>query len=212
MMAAPAADRYVTATALKSTLQLTGQTYADSDIATAISAASRGLENAYNSTWTLGQVGENRYYTPDGYTVQLGDLLAASAVHVDLGWAGSYSTSLTASTQYRLLPATNGLIANGGNGEPYDELQIVRGYGGSLGCGRDSVKITGQFGWEAIPAGVEAAVTIIATRLLRRTREAPFGIIAIGVEGSAIRAGQIANDPEVAFVMDPLSSSRRFFA
>lgn len=212
MMAAPAADRYVTATALKATLALTGQTYADNDIAVAIVAASRGLENAYNNVWTNGSPGEVRYYTPDGLTVELGDLLAAASITVDTGWSNTYSSTI-ATNQYRLLPAKNGLVANGGTGEPYQELQLVRGqYRGTLGYGRDSVKITGQFGWEAVPAGVEAAVTIIATRLLQRTREAPFGIIAVGLEGAALRAGQLANDPEVSFAMDAVAKSQVFFA
>lgn len=213
--AAPTTEgRYLTREELKNTLELTGQSFADADIDVAIEAASRGLEDAWGARWTLGADGEARYYTAYERDVELGDVLKITSVDLDYGspWGfvggGTYSTPLT-TADYRLLPITSGLVADGGDGTPFKTLQLTRG--SSVRClprGVDAVKITGQFGWETVPAGVRQATSIIATRLFKRTREAPFGIHALGLEGAAVRAVQIARDPEVTFIMGAVSGAR----
>jgi hypothetical protein len=65
-----------------------------------------------------------------------------------------------------------------------------------------SVAVTGQFGWPAVPAQVIEATTILATRLLRRAREAPFGVVGLGIDGAAVRISRF--DPDVGFLLDPL--------
>jgi len=225
-VAPAAAARYLTLDQLKDTLEIKGQ-YANRDIETAIEAASRGLEIAYGAVWTLGtDPAEVRYYSAaDEHLVPLGDVIKATEVAVDYpgwtgwssgwsgGWAsGEYATILSAS-DYRLEPFTNGLLADGGNGEPFQQLVIKRGgtWRGFPG-GADGVRITGQFGWERVPAGVTAAATIIATRLLRRVREAPFGVHGVGLDQQTFRAVTMARDPEIEIAIAPARGPVRLFA
>jgi hypothetical protein len=201
-----ATSDYVSRDEFKKTLNLQGESYADQDIDVAIQAAARGLEKAYNDRpWVLRNSGETRYYTAySPVDVMLGDCISITSIGLEYsGWAGSsaYGDALT-SANYRLYPIQNGLIASGGNGEPFQWLRLTRGFSRiTLPGDLDAIKITGQFGWEVVPAGVKAAVTIIATRILRRARENPMGFVALGVDGEALRAAAFAKDPEIQFMM-----------
>jgi hypothetical protein len=212
---------YVTREELKKTLQLTGETYADNDLDIAISAASRGLESAFDTIWTLRPPGEVRYYT--AYTsidLLLGDVMVITSIGVEYsGFPGSgqYATALSAS-DYRLYPLINGLISGGGvggtggNGEPYRKLRLARGASQLyLPTDPDAIKITGQFGWQTIPAGVQLATTIIATRMLRRARENPTGFATLGVDGAALIAQGFARDPEIQYAMQYASPPKGLF-
>jgi hypothetical protein len=207
---------YLTLEEFKKSMSATGAQFIDSDAQIAITAASRALDEAYgrySNYWSLSSAGLSRFYTRlNDREVMLDDVIAVTTVALDYGAGdigpGTYGTVL-ASTDYRLLPIQNGLAAGGGNGEPYHRLQLSRAASQYFfPQGTDAIKITGQYGFETVPAGVKNATTIIASRLLRRSREAPFGVLSVGLDGAAIRAGQIARDPEVAFAMDPISPMR----
>jgi hypothetical protein len=66
--------------------------------------------------------------------------------------------------------------------------------------------VQGQWGWPQIPQPVVEATRIEATRLLRRTREATFGIVGVGPVGSAVRLPTV--DPDVALLLAPFKSAR----
>jgi hypothetical protein len=219
-------NRYLGVEEFKATAQLQGITTENSDIVLAIEIASRGLEDAYQGRWTLTGAGQVRYYTANTLrTVRLGDVIAITSVDVDFvgffdydsDWAlgspgGQYSTNIPTS-DYVLDPderLVHGLKASGGDGEPFRLLRLKRGsqmlY---LPAGRDAIRITGQFGWETVPSGLKWAVTLVATRLLRRTRDAPFGIISFGQDTAIARVRDIVNDPEVVMAMNPLTLEDR---
>lgn len=216
------AERYVTIGSLKDSLTLTGS-YADADLLIALDSASRGLEDIYETLWLAPYTG-TRYYTRTGpREVHLGDVQIADTVALDYAYSdlgqdgrvwdwdtglGTYSTILDPSW-YRLLPVEAG---PSGNGEPYRTLQLSRASQRFiLPSGQDAIKITGTFGWQATPSGLQTAVKMIATRLLARTREAPFGLVALGAEGAIIRARDIATDPDIRFAMNPLTGTTSLF-
>jgi hypothetical protein len=60
--------------------------------------------------------------------------------------------------------------------------------------------VTGKFGWAAVPGAIVEAVTILATQLLRRAREAPFGVVAIGMDVGAVTRLAVT-DPSVRFLV-----------
>jgi hypothetical protein len=65
----------------------------------------------------------------------------------------------------------------------------------------NSVRVTGRFGWDAVPPEIIEATGILATKLIRRSREAPFGILAVALEtGTAIRLAR--TDPDIASLID----------
>jgi hypothetical protein len=203
----PGTSRYLTLEEFKKTRNLNSTSFADVDATLCIGAASRALEQAYamrQNWWGIGSPGEVRYYTPlNGTDVLLGDLQTATLVQVDYGF-GAYGTTLAAATDYRLYPENAG---SGGNGEPYRKLRLQRTVTLPLPAGQvDSVKITGTFGWQTVPEAVKESVGIVAHRLLLRMREAPFGLVQVGEDGIAIRAGTLARDPEIVAIMDPATN------
>lgn len=193
--------------------------------------------------WTEGQAGEMRYYTrTDDWEVELDDVLAVTSVDLDyaldpwfgtstlsepspsygpewgspIGWGGgSYGTNLPAAS-YRLLPIQSGLTSAvpAGNGEPYRKLDLARGSQvWRLPSGRDAIRITGTFGWQTVPAGVKVATSMIATRLMRRIRDAPFGLTSFGGDERAVAVRQIATDPDIVAAMQAITATtNRLFA
>jgi hypothetical protein len=203
----PGVSRYLTLEEFKKTINMNGLSFADPEAVLAIAGASRALEQAYamrQNWWGIGAPGEVRYYTPiSGREVLLGDLQTATLVQVDYGF-GAYGTTLASATDYRLLPENAG---SGGNGEPYRKLRLARSVTLPLPAGQqDTVKITGTYGYQTVPEAVKSSVSIIAHRILRRQREAPWGIVQIGEDGVAIRAGTLARDPEIMVLMEPYSN------
>ena len=206
-------QRYLGVEALKNTLSLGGQSYADDDLAIAIDAASAGLESVYNPTgWLLGPTNEQRYYTANERTVTLGDAISVTSVDLDY-WGGQYATPLDVAN-YRLLPIGRGLVADGGDGRPYQQLVVDRGVwlglwiDDALPRGDYGVRVTGQFGWETVPSGLQWAVGLIATRLLRRSREAPFGLVSTGIDGAVMRAVDLARDADIRMALEGARPAR----
>ena len=205
------AERYLNMTELKTSLTMLGQGYSDADMLRCLDAASRALEQEYRNYWTIGVPGEVRYYTAmTDRLVPLGDLLTPTLVAVDIAYGtewgpGTYGRTLQ-TTDYRLLPIQNGPSGGGGNGQAYKTLQLARpAVPPYLPLGTDAIKITGTYGFEVPPSGVKSSVGIIATRLLRRIREAPFGVFAVGADGLVARAGDLARDTEIKAAMLPVS-------
>jgi len=195
---------YVTADELKTTLRLSGTTFADADVDVACEAASRAVDE-YCARWFYAPDPSNeettRYYTPDGpVTLYIDDLLAAedAVVAVDTTGAGGFTDEWVVGTDFEFEPAN----AEAG-GQPYTRLVCRAPRRWPTGY-RRSVAVTGQYGWAAVPGPVVAATGILAARLMRRAREAPFGIVVAGIDqASAVRIAR--SDPDVAALLDPYS-------
>lgn len=207
-----AAGRYVAIEELKKTLSLSDRDHADRDLEVAIASAAEVLEEEYGGPWELGPVAEAKFFTPQHglTTVSLHpELIAVDAVELDTGLNGEYLLTLTEGVDYALEPAGSG---------PWDTLRFLRSgvawaweydpYLSPYPWGRDGLRITGQWGSSTTPAGVKAAATIVATRIFRRMREAPFGVLGVGPEGSVVRAGDIAKDPDIRALMKKPSEKR----
>ena len=63
------------------------------------------------------------------------------------------------------------------------------------------VSVTGTFGWPAVPTEIVEATRMLAIRYLRRMREATFGVIQAGLDGTAIRIANV--DPDVESLIAP---------
>lgn len=200
---APVTHGYLELEEFKSTASLTGFSFADSDIRLAIESASRGIdEYCSRRFYPDADATQVRIYTPL-YTdhVRIDDLITLTSLKLDTAGLGTYGTTWTVGTHFRLEPL-NALD----DGIPYT---TIRTYGANRLTGYPgSIEVTGKFGWSAAPAMVKQACTIIATRLLLRARQAPFGVVSIGLEGAAVRAVSMARDPELAFLLNPYAFDR----
>ena len=198
------ASDYTTSAALKATLSLASTTYADADITAAITAASRAIDKLCNRRfWLDADANQIRYYTPYSLSaLQIDDLVTFTALATDSNGDNTFGNTWTLHTDFELEPLNAAV-----DSEPWTKL--VGRQNGSFtfptGYTR-SVRLTGQFGWLAVPQAIVDATTIIATQLLKRKREAPFGILALGANGEAIRLSRL--DPQVAMLVGPYQRHR----
>ncbi len=200
---------YVELEAFKSSVELTGTSYADADIQRALLAASRGVEAAcHRRFWLDADATQVRYYTPSSYQrLMIDDLAVLTSLAIDRPGVGAWSEPWTLNTHFVLEPAN--AVANF---QPYESLLRRRLSGYTFPAGvENSVKVTGQFGWLEVPAEIEQAVVIIANKLVRRTREATFGIVVVGAgidNQSAIRLAK--HDPDVVPLLADYVKSQPF--
>ena len=206
---AQAPGRYLTLEELKKTLKLSGLSFVDRDAEVAIAAAADALDEHYAGPWTLTAGNETRLFTPvhkKSLITLRPQLVSVVDARLDTGGNGAYDTTLVRGTDFEL--ELNGSSPASG---PWNGLRILRSgigwtweyapFRNPYPWGVDSLKINGVWGWAEVPAGVKTASSIIATRLIRRLREAPFGLVGLGPEGVSVRAGSIARDSEIVTVM-----------
>jgi hypothetical protein len=200
---APGLHAYIELEEFKGTTSLKGQTYADGDIQRALVAASRGIDKAFHRRFWLDEdVDLVRYYSPRHSTwLEIDDLVTLTSLKADRDGSGTFEETWTLNTDFIAEPLNAAAEA-----KPWETLRWhpLSGFSG-FPCYPRSLELTGKFGWPAIPEGVKQLTTIIAARLVQRTRQAPFGIIALGGDGAAVRAADFARDPEYAWLAQGLS-------
>jgi hypothetical protein len=180
---------YVGIEELKKTTGLTGITSQDEDVKRALAGVTRAIDNYCGRTFQLSGADETRKYVPTGADwVVIHDLQAAPT-------SITFDTVLAVvDTDYYLEPAPVAYP-----GPPYVTIRKLLGIWpktGARGC-----VVVGKFGWPAVPEPVTLAAGIIASRMIRRARDAPFGILPFGDQGEAMRITRA--DPDVAFLLDP---------
>jgi hypothetical protein len=127
-----------------------------------------------------------------------GDLTAVAVpvVETDAAGDGTFETTWTAS-DYQLLPFSRP------DGWPYTSIQAIGGlrFPHPTGSGRsDRVRITGVWGWAAVPTSVKQACLMKAAKLFMR-HQSPGGI-AGGGDFGPIRISRF-EDPDVVDLLDP---------
>lgn len=179
---------YATAADLAARADPTGSWIAaDTTLATALLASvSRLIEEYCGRDFTVVAQAETRYYTPtNGAVVEIDDCRSVSALYTDV--SGNRDYGLTwASTDYDLMPLTSAYRS-----APYTEIVVSpRGrYSFDAGMSR-SVKVTGLFGWPAIPTPVFEATLMEAGRMLPQT-QSPSGVVASAELGRFIVLPQL---------------------
>lgn len=197
---------YLTVADLKDTLDISDLSYAHKDIARSVSAASRAVDAWTGRRFYLNPAAGNpanvqRLFTPTRQGVLALDDLAELTLVEASDRAGVWST-WTLGSDYLLEP-TNAPA----DGQAYTRIRALERSSfirDSVGFPYwpASVRVTGRWGWPTLPEEVVQATQIIATQLLRRVREAPFGIVGIGLEGEAIRLSKA--DPQIVQLLGHL--------
>ena len=188
---------YTTLIALKSRLGNVPDNL-DDRLENSIEAASREIDGLCNRRFY--PVTETRTFTaewPD--LLEIDDLTTLTTLTTDDQGLRTYSTTWTAN-DYDLEPANNAAYSH-----PYTSIRLNPNTSLSFPTQRRGVRITGVWGWPAIPEAIEAACLLIAVRL-HQSSKAPFGTAGTVQEGAVQYTPRV--DPHVRQLLDPY---RRFF-
>lgn len=193
---------YITAEELKYTTEMTGFNFADGDIPRAISATSKAIEE-YCGVASFSTIADTRYFTPTApYYLNVDDLVSVSTFAVDNDGDGAFEISWSYPRDYVLEPLNAPAW-----GKPYDTVRVQ--WTGSKRFPywptHRSVQVIGTFGWPAVPDPVRQAALIMTSRLLRRAREAPFGVVGLGIDNVGVRINRTV-DSDICFLLDPFIS------
>jgi hypothetical protein len=193
---APTSQVYVELEQAKAAISLSGFNHADGDLARALASASRAVDDICGRRFYPDTDATSvRYFTAfDACSVFIDDLVTLTTLATDSTGDGVYESTWTAS-DYSLEP-----INAPSDSFPYTEIDR-KPYGSyyfPVGV-QNGVKVTGKYGWSAIPSQVESATLMLAGRYMKRVREAPFGVVGVD---SMIRLAR--NDPDVLSLLSPL--------
>lgn len=199
---------YMSLSDLKDTLSISGESFIDADLDRALEAASRVLDEACQDRFFQGTADTTRYFDaagPDRVKIRP-SAGSITEVKIDDAGDGSFPTELTAGSDYLAWPYNNGEDA-----KPWWELHIHPNSSACFPSYPRSVRVTGRFGWAAAPAEIVQATGLLTAKLLKRSREAPFGIAVFGTDGGmAMRIAR--NDPDVMMLISPYMRDRAVVA
>jgi hypothetical protein len=171
---------YITSANFKTRFAITVATD-DARIAAHITAASLEVDSMCGRQFGAGTPATVRYFSPDSWgRTRIDDASAITAVGVDDAGDGTYSTAWTVTTDFMTEPF-NGVGPNGQTGWPITQLLAVGSYTFPTCSTRPSVKVTGTFGWAAVPVDVVEATYLLAHRLYFE-RDVPSGNLPGSVE------------------------------
>lgn len=184
-------DPYVDLATFKARANITG-TQHDTVLTQVIAEASRQIERMTGRNFNQTPAGTARTYTAQGGSVLfVDDLVSVSAIATDDG-SRTYPATWAA-TDYDLLPDEAPLF-----GRPYTRIDVApTGRYGFPTVAR-GVRVTGVWGWPAVPDDIRGATFLLALRLWKR-QDAPFGVTG-SVELGQLRA-ITGVDPDVRTIV-----------
>lgn len=189
------APDYVTSADLKAYLRIT-DTVDDAQIAQAITAASRAVDQCTNRQFGLTATTEARAYTARydrhrcRWTFDIDDLMSPQVTGLSL------STVAGSIDQFSLQPFNNTF-----QGLPYTRVVVKPESTVKPNWLEDGVTATAKWGWTTVPLAVQQATLLQAARFHTR-RQAPFGVAGSPDQGSELRL--LARvDPDVEVVLAP---------
>lgn len=186
------ANGYITLTEFKAATSggITG-TGSDADIERAIEAASRAIDHYDRRRFWQDPTVATRYYTVsgDGVKVIVDDISTSVGLIVttDPGDDGTYETTWTLDTDFRLLP-----VNASADSEPWTTLERMRSGSNAWPSHEHRIKVVAKFGWASTPTDIKQACLTLAQRLFHR-RTSPFGVAGNGDFG-VVRIGKQDND------------------
>lgn len=191
---------YATLAEAKAYLRIT-DTADDAEIAVAITAASRAIDKHCARQFGVEAAAVARLYTWTGERIYGRQSLPVDDVSSTTGLAvvtldedGTTADTLTSGTDYDLWPynATH-------DDRPWSHLVLRPSSVAFLPRTARGVQVTALFGWAAVPAVVEQATLVQASRFFVR-RHSPYGIAGSPETGSEMRL--LARvDPDVALAL-----------
>ena len=153
-------------------------TTSDALLEVIIEAASREIDADCGQYFYKSASDETRYYTAEwNDKFRLPDpLTSLTALATDGDGSYTYSDAWT-TADYDLAPY-NASAKN----EPYTALEVKIGSAYAFTCQRRGVKITGIFGWPAVPKKITVACLQLSARMFKRL-STPLGVASMAALG-----------------------------
>ena len=192
---------YASTAQIKAALRIT-DAVDDTLINMAGSAASE-LINGYCGRSFENYGTATRYFAPnDLYVLQVDDL-AGTAITIQSSSNADVVFDVTfAAKDYQLEPLNS---ISEGLTWPFTRIRAVDDYDWSVFGDEATAKITGVWGWPAVPASISQAAVIQGSRIFTRL-QSPLGIAGFGDMGVVRVSRQL--DPDVAQRVEPFRRMR----
>ena len=192
---------YASTAQIKAALRIT-DAVDDTLINMAGSAASE-LINGYCGRSFESYGTATRYFAPnDLYVLQVDDLAGTAITIQSSSNADAVFDVTFAATDYQLEPLNS---ISEGLSWPFTRIRAVDDYDWSVFGNEATAKITGVWGWPAVPASISQAAVIQGSRIFTRL-QSPLGIAGFGDLGVVRVSRQL--DPDVAQLVEPFRRMR----
>ena len=186
---------YCTLTQIKAGLRVT-DSIDDTLLEMAVESASRAIDSYCNRVFYSTGTAVVRYYSPqDSYLCDIDDLVSLTSLYTNSDETQS-SYNILWTSEDRQLEPLNGLAD--GQPTPFTRIRAIGDYTFQTLNGEASVKVTGVFGYSAVPIAITQATVIQGSRIYKRL-DSPLGIIS--GELGTMRVGTRL-DPDVAQLVD----------
>ena len=210
-------QKYCSREELKSRLQIQpSDTEDDYEIEIAIQAVTDWITNYCGRHFY--RITEARTFRPDNvWTLDIDDIVTCTSVDLDYDGDGVYEVHWTENSNYQLLRyAASYNLNDAGVARPRNQLQVLQGPTNSNPIGgqwlpwlvpftrQDRVKITGTWGWQDIPPGVNQAALYLAAEMFK-AKDSPFGVAGIGDLGLV----KIQSSPWAVELLRPFKNVRK---
>jgi hypothetical protein len=184
---------YCSLAEVKASARIT-DTVDDALLELAVESASR-LVDTYTQRYFYNAGTATRLFVPlDNYVTEIDDLISLSALETSDG--DEFGTTWD-TKDYQLEPL-NGHV-DGITNHPATRIRAVDDYLFNVLDKEATVRVTGVYGWSAVPTAIKQATVIQAARIFKRN-DSPTGIVGFGDMG-AIRVG-VQLDPDVKHLID----------
>jgi len=192
---------YASTAQIKAALRIT-DAVDDTLINMAGSAASE-LINGYCGRSFENYGTATRYFAPnDLYVLQIDDLAGTAITVLSSSNADDVFDVTFAAKDYQLEPLNS---LSEGLSWPFTRIRAVDDFDWSVFGDEATAKITGVWGWPAVPASISQAAVIQGSRIFTRL-QSPLGIAGFGDMGVVRVSRQL--DPDVAQLVEPFRRMR----
>lgn len=189
-------NAYTTLQTVKAALRITDNVD-DTLIENAINTASRMVDGYCQREFYNAGTAARVFAASDELYVDIDDLAGtAITLQTDDQANGAFDITWTPS-DYQLEPL-NGKLA--GQAWAYTRIRAAENYLFPVENGLALVKVTGVWGWPAVPQAIEYATIMQSQRLFKRL-DSPTGILGFGDMGAVRVTRQL--DPDVAEMVNP---------
>ena len=175
--------KYAATSELKTYIGLSGSAQ-DTNLDNALQAASRLIDQYTGRRFWQDSSATSKHFTPiNEFYLEIPDLSTTTGLEVKLDTTdnGTYDTTLTLDTDFFTIPINPEVnYVDGGTTyyKPFTELRILPTRSSERFDPKvpKNVKVTGKFGWSAVPQAIKQATLIQGLRFFKR-KDAPFNVL-----------------------------------